>query len=57
VSSHPEHGPGQDEQGDEGEGEGEERVRLTPGLLALGILALALGVLSGLVMSARALAP
>lgn len=33
----------------------EEKIPLTPGLVVLGILALALGVFAGLVMSAQAL--
>lgn len=35
--------------------EEEERIPLTPGLVILGILAVALGVFAGLVMSAQAL--
>jgi hypothetical protein len=37
--------------------EGEERIRLTPGLVILGVLAVVLGLLSAVVMSAHTLAP
>jgi len=36
---------------------GDERVQLTPGLVVMGIVAVALGIFSALVMSARALGP
>jgi len=35
----------------------DERVQVTPGLVIMGVVAVALGIFSALVMSARSLAP